>query len=154
MDITICMLGTSHTLRVDPEHTVGSLKILIQDKLGVPSATQKLVFVNGMNTDLSDDSRPLSSYGLRSGARVSLLVTQPATIQVFLRNEKGKTSTYDITPDETVKHFRSRVESREGTPASQQRLIHQGREMNEGRLADYNVVALSTIDLSLRLRGG
>ncbi|XP_031164630.1 ubiquitin-like protein ISG15 [Sander lucioperca] len=155
MDITISMLdGTSHTLRVQPEDTVGSLKILIQKKLGFLSATQKLVFVNGMNTDLNDDSRPLSSYGLRSGARVSLLVTQPATIQVFLRNEKGKVSTYDIKPDETVSHFRSKVQSREGIPVSQQRLIHQGREMNEGRLTDYNVEALSTIDLNLRLRGG
>ncbi|XP_034728295.1 ubiquitin-like protein ISG15 isoform X2 [Etheostoma cragini] len=156
MDITISMLnGTSHTLRVHPGDTVGSLKILIQEKLGVLVATQKLVFVNGMNTDLSDDSRPLSSYGLQHGARVSLLVTQPATIQVFLRNEKGTISTYDIKPDETVSHFKTKVQSREGVPVSQQRLIHQGREMTDGRrLSDYNVGALSTIDMTFRLRGG
>ncbi|XP_032371213.1 ubiquitin-like protein ISG15 [Etheostoma spectabile] len=155
MDITISMLnGTSHTLRVHPEDTVGSLKILIQDKLGVLAATQKLVFVNGMHTDLSDDSRPLSSYGLRHGARVSLLVTQPVTIQVFLRNEKGTLSTYDIKPDETVSHFKTKVQSREGVPVSQQRLIHQGREMTEGRLSDYSVGERSTIEMMFRLRGG
>nr|BAG72218.1 interferon stimulated gene 15 [Sebastes schlegelii] len=160
MDINITMLnGTSHVMRVHPQATVGSLKVLIQQKLGVQVETQRLVFVNGMNTPLSDDSQPVCAYGLQQGARVSLLVTQPPTIQVFLRNEKGKLSTYDIKPDETVANFKTRVQSREreggqGIPVSQQRLIHQGREMNEGRLSDYNVKAMSTIDLNLRLRGG
>nr|ACQ58120.1 Interferon-induced 17 kDa protein precursor [Anoplopoma fimbria] len=157
MDITISMIdGTAHTLSVNPQATVGSLKSLIQQKLGVRSETQKLVYVNGMKTVLSDDSTPISHYGLNSGARVSLLVTQPATIQVFLRNEKGKTSTYDIKPDETVGNFKKRVQSREGVPVDQQILIHQDKDMTEAgyKLSDYNVVSHSTIYLSLRLRGG
>ncbi|XP_029295891.1 polyubiquitin-B-like [Cottoperca gobio] len=155
MDIIIKMLnGTSRTLMVQQQDTVGSLKIRIQKELGVQCETQRLIFVNGLSTPLTDDSMSLSSYGLHSGAMVSLLVTQPATIQVFLRNEKGKVSTYDIKPDETVSNFRSRVECREGITANQQRLIHQGREMNQGKLSDYNVCSLSTIDLTLRLRGG
>ncbi|XP_029295890.1 polyubiquitin-like [Cottoperca gobio] len=160
MDIIIKM---SHTLRVQPQDTVGSLKIRIQKELGVQCENQRL------STPLTDDSMSLSSYGLHSGAMVSLLVTQPAiqpvtqpatqpvtqpaTIQVFLRNEKAKMSTYDIKPDETVSNFRSRVESREGITVDQQRLIHQGRDMNQGKLSDYNVRSLSTIDLMLRLRG-
>ncbi|XP_068559960.1 polyubiquitin-like [Cebidichthys violaceus] len=157
MDISIIMLnGTSHKMSVDPQDTVGSLKTRIQQELGVPSETQRLVFINGANTPLSDDSRPVSYYGVGPGASVSLLVIQPAPVQVFLKNEKGKMSTYDITPDETVGHFKSRVQCREKIPESQQRLIHQGREMTEtgSRLSDYNVQAMSTIVLSLRLRGG
>ncbi|XP_034398320.1 polyubiquitin-like [Cyclopterus lumpus] len=156
MDITISMLdGNSHHLSVDPHDTVGSLKMKIQQVLGVRCETQKLFFKNGMNTQLSDDSQTISHYGLQPGATVSLLVTQPATVQVFLKNEKGKMSTYDITPEETVGHFKSRVQSREGVPESQQRLIYQSREMEaHHKLSDYNVKAMSTIDLSLRLRGG
>ncbi|XP_074494138.1 polyubiquitin-like [Sebastes fasciatus] len=164
MDINIITLdGTSHDLSVHPEATVGSLKVLIQDRLEVEVESQKLVFVNGMNgmnTPLSDDSQPVCSYGLQQGARVSLLVTQPPPIQVSLRNEKGTISTYDIKPDETVANFKRMVEHREtdeggqGIPVSQQKLIHEGREMMEGRLSSYNVKARSTIDLTLRLRGG
>lgn len=155
MDITIVMLnGTSHTLRVHPGDTVGSLKQRIQDKFGVPCEAQKLMFVNGQNTHLSDDLMHISSYGLHAGARVSLLVIEPPTIQVFVRNEKGKLNTYDIKPDETVDKFKSKVQSREGVAVNQQRLIHQGREMTGGKLSDYNVTANSTIDLNLRLRGG
>lgn len=155
MDINIIMLdGTSHSLRVNPQDTVGSLKTRIQEKLGVPPQRQKLVFVNGQRTPLSDDSKPVSWYGLQSGSQVSLLVTQPATIQVFLRNEKGQMSTYDIKPDETVSDFKTKVQCREGVQVSQQRLLHQSREMMGGRLSDYNVTELSTIDLMFRLRGG
>ena len=157
MDITIIMLdGSTHHLSVHPQDTVGSVKMKIQQQLGVPSETQKLLFTNGSSTHLSDDLQSISHYGLHPGATVSLLVTQPATMQVFLKNIKGKMSTYDIKPDETVGHFKSRVQSREGVPASQQLLIHESKVMSEDhcKLSDYNVRAMSTINLSLRVRGG
>ncbi|KAL3063205.1 hypothetical protein OYC64_002896 [Pagothenia borchgrevinki] len=155
MDLTISLLnGSSHILRVNPHDTVGSLKKLIQQKLGFPCETQKLVFVNGSSTTLNNDSATLESYSLRSGARLSLLVAPPAPIQVFFQNDKGVSSTYDIKPDETVSHFKSRVEAREGVAVSQQTLIHEGKEMNGGKLSNYNVQANSTIFQTLRLRGG
>uniref|UniRef100_A0A671XD06 ISG15 ubiquitin like modifier n=1 Tax=Sparus aurata TaxID=8175 RepID=A0A671XD06_SPAAU len=154
MDIAISMLnGASHCLMVNPQDTVSSLKGLIQRKLGVSVQEQKLLFVNAQRTPLNDDSKPLSWYGLQSGSQVSLLITQPPPVQVFLRNEKGKSTTYDITPEETVDHFKVRVEKREGFPVSRQRLLHQSREMTTGRLTDYNVTNHSTIHLMLRQGG-
>uniref|UniRef100_A0AAZ1XA90 Ubiquitin-like domain-containing protein n=1 Tax=Oreochromis aureus TaxID=47969 RepID=A0AAZ1XA90_OREAU len=157
MDITITMLGESHTLTVNPQDTVGSLKIKIQEKLGVDPQRQRLVFINGQKTPLNDDSKPISYYGLQHGSQVSLLVTEPlppAPIQVFLRNDKGQMSTYNIHTSETVSNFKNRVEKREGVPASQQRLIHDGRQMQGGKLEDYNVRNHSTICMTLRLTGG
>nr|AZL95662.1 interferon stimulated protein 15b [Miichthys miiuy] len=155
MDITIVMLdGKTHTLRVNPQDTVGSLKMLIQNKLGFPPQKQKLIFVNGQKTPLNDDSQYISYYGLQSGSRVSLLITQPATMQVFLRNEKGQISTYDIKPEETVSDFKTKVQHREGVQVSQQRLLHQSRELLDGKLSDYDVKELSTINMTGRLRGG
>ncbi|KAL3975847.1 protein angel [Sarotherodon galilaeus] len=110
--------------------------------------------LNLKKTPLNDDTKPISYYGLQHGSQVSLLVTEPPPIQVSLKNEKGQLSTYDIRLDETVSNFKNRVEKRERVPASQQRLIHQGREMQGGKLEDYNVRNHSTIDLTLRLRGG
>ena len=155
MDLIITMLtGRSVTLRVNPRDTVGSLKQILQQKLGVPVHKQRLVFVNGQPTDLSDDSRTVDSYGLHAGCRLSLLVIEPATFQVFLRNDKGAVSTYDITSDETVSDFKRRVQAQEGVAEAQQRLVYQGKQMDNGKLSDYKVEALSTIDLLMRLRGG
>ncbi|XP_047447954.1 polyubiquitin-B-like isoform X2 [Mugil cephalus] len=146
--------GTSHRLVVNPQDTVGSLKTQIHRLLKVPVHKQKLMFVNGQTTTLSDDTKPLSYYGLQSGSHVSLLIVEPPIIQVFLRNEKGQTSTYDIKPNETVNDFKRSVEQREGVPVSQQRLVHEDREMSAGKLSDYNVRAHSTIYLTFRLRAG
>ncbi|KAE8292136.1 hypothetical protein D5F01_LYC09502 [Larimichthys crocea] len=155
MDITIVMLdGKTHILRVNPHDTVGSLKTLIQNKVGVPPQKQKLIFVNGQRTPLSDDSQYISHYGLQSGSQVSLLITQPKTFQVFLNNLQGQKSTYDIKPDETVMNFKRRVEQREGVPVNQQRLLHQSRELLDGKLSDYDIKELSTINMTGRLRGG
>lgn len=155
MEIIITRLdGTTCPLSVSPQDTVGFLKTRIQDQLGESADTQRLVFDNSCRTPLEDDSRTLGSYNLQSGSRVSLLVTRPATIQVFLKNEKGQTKTFHIKPDESVRDFRRKVQETEGVPESQQRLIHEGREMQEGKLMDFNVKDQSTIYLMLRLRGG
>ncbi|XP_004072436.1 polyubiquitin [Oryzias latipes] len=158
MEITIVMLnGTSRTLVVPPNTTVGSLKAQIETEMGVPAATQRLVYDNCQRVTMSEDSRSLQSYGLQAGSRVSLVITQPpepANIEVFLKNEKGQLSTYRVKPTETVSDFKIKVQHREGVPANQQRLIHQSREMMTGTLADYGVKNMSTIDMLFRLRGG
>uniref|UniRef100_A0A3Q3JY26 Ubiquitin-like domain-containing protein n=1 Tax=Monopterus albus TaxID=43700 RepID=A0A3Q3JY26_MONAL len=150
MEITITMLnGMSRTLTVSPQDTVGRLKTLIHGSLGEAPHTQRLVLDR---IDLSDDSKPLSSYGVQHDSRVALLVTEPQP--VFLINDKDTTNTYKVRPDETVSNFKRRVESREGVPVSQQMLLYQSRELNGGKLSDYNIEKHSTIYLCLRLRGG
>ncbi|XP_029961631.1 ubiquitin-like protein ISG15 [Salarias fasciatus] len=156
MELIIKMLnGTTRSLTVNPQDTVSSLKQLIHQALNISPMSQRLVFENGHRTTLGDGNKRLCDYGLQSGSQVSLLVVQPTTIQVFLKNERGQTTTYDIRPDETVTGFKAKVQAREGVQASQQRLIHEGKEMQDGRLlADYNVQEHSTIYLTFRLRGG
>lgn len=111
----------------------------------------------------SSQRRLKDFYGLQSGSQVSLLVTEPVVppvvppvdrIQVLLKNVNGATKPYDVNPDETVRDFKRKVQNREGVAESQQHLIHEGKEMNAGRLSDYNVRAGSLIILTLHLRGG
>lgn len=157
MDVTVVMLdGIPHHLKVNPLDTVGSLKAMIHNQMGVPPVRQVLVLVNGdQKKTLSVDSWSLSSLGVQSGSRISLLFTEPATIQVILKNHNGKLSKYDVKPDEAVTDFKQKVQSREGVQASQQRLLHQSREMMDGsKLSDYKVKEHSTIELMLHLRGG
>lgn len=156
MDIMIVMLnGTSVSLTVNPSDTVASLKLRIQQELGVVSYKQRLIVDNGRKIPLNDDSKTLSSYGMQPGARVTLLITQQTKIEVTLRNESGRSSIYEVEPDEVVRNLKTKVERREGVSVSQQRLLHQSREMEDAkRLSEYGVTHLSTIDMVLRLRGG
>ncbi len=81
MDITVQMLGESHALKVDPQDTVGYLKLRIQDKLRVAPHVQRLIFDNGKRTTLDEDSKTISYYNLQSGSVLSLLIIK--TFQVF-----------------------------------------------------------------------
>ncbi|XP_061624243.1 LOW QUALITY PROTEIN: ubiquitin-like protein ISG15 [Phyllopteryx taeniolatus] len=129
MEITITMLtGRSQTLTVCPEDTVKALKNLIETKTGIAAHTRKLVLAGSRRTPPDDDDS--------CGPRVCLLAEESRTVQVFLRNEKGQPSTYEIDTGE----------QRGG-------LVHQGREMASGKLEDYDVGASSTIDTTFRLRG-
>ncbi|NP_001297845.1 polyubiquitin-like [Esox lucius] len=153
MELTITLLnGESVPLTVPLHTTVGSLKSLIQQKLKVATSTQRLSGVNGNNISLNDDSKTLIDYGLNSGSKVMVLITNP--IQVFLKNDKGQMHTYDVVPNETVTQFKAKVENKEKVPANQQMLIHQGKQLDDGKLEDYGIGNHSTIQLSLRLRGG
>ncbi|XP_041742316.1 polyubiquitin-like [Coregonus clupeaformis] len=156
MELTITLLnGDSYPLTVEPHTTLGSLKSRINQLLRVPTERQRLSGVNGNNISLSDDSKTLSDYGLHSGSKVMVLITEPTHIQVFLKNEKGQTHTYEVVPGETVIQFKDKVQNKEGVQANQQRLIHEGRQLDDGKkLEDYGVRNLSTIHLTLRLRGG
>lgn len=157
MEINVTMLdGTSFSLVMNPQDTLGSLKAKIQAKVAIPPNRQRLVLLVGdRKKTLGADSLTLVSCGVRSGSQISLLRTEPSTIQVFLKNETGGVNKYDVKPDETVKELKKMVQSREGVQASQQRLLHQSREMMDGtKISDYSVQDQSTIELMLHLRGG
>ncbi|XP_016409387.1 ubiquitin-like protein ISG15 isoform X3 [Sinocyclocheilus rhinocerous] len=157
MELTIRLLGgVVKRLEVSGDATVGELKQRISQLFGEPPYKQKLSADNGTHISLEDDSRTLSSYGLHSGSVVSLLITNPAgPFQVFVRNEKGQTGTYDVDVNETVDQLQTKIYNKERVPKDQQRLIYNGNPLETGRkLQEYDITPLSTIQMTLRLRGG
>ena len=74
-------------------------------------------------------------------------------MQVFVRTLTG-TIALEAEPTDTVEHLKSMICSREGISTEHQRLIHEGRPMETGSLAHYNIQNESTIHLTLSLPGG
>ncbi|XP_073696633.1 uncharacterized protein [Garra rufa] len=157
MQLIIRLLsGHESHLDVSGDATVGELKQLIFKHFREPPYKQKLSANNGTRLSLEDDSRTLSSYGLHPGSVVSLLITNPAPFQVFVRNEKGQTGTYEVDiNNETVDQLQTKICRKEKVPVDQQRLIYNGRQLESGRkLQEYDITQGSTIHMTLRLRGG
>jgi len=148
------MNGEPEPVNVSSDTKVGEFKQIISQQFNEPCHKQKLFTDNGINLD--DDSRSLGSYGLLSGSVVMmLLLTNSAPFQVFVKNEKGQTKTYDVDANETVDQLQTKVCSIESVPKDQQRLIYNGRQLEAGKtLQDCGITSGSTIHMTLRLRGG
>ncbi|KAM9446791.1 uncharacterized protein Hap1MRO34_023276 [Clarias gariepinus] len=146
--------GRKQVVSVLPGATIGKLKQLIAPLFKARASCLKLSSSNGQILD--NHQKTVSDYGLSSGSEVMLLISAtPVPFQVFVRNEKRQIKTYDVTDDETVDQLMTKVCNKEGVPVDQQRLIHNGRQLQCGRkLQDYNISSGDTIEMTLRLRGG
>ena len=76
--------------------------------------------------------------------------------QFFVKTLTGKTITFEsLTTESLVEDLKLAILDREGIPLEQQRLIFNGKQMDDKKtLGFYNVQNCSTCHLVLRLRGG
>ncbi|NXG20500.1 OASL2 protein, partial [Grallaria varia] len=147
--------GTSLSRTISPYNTIGELKKEIQQEWDIPFYRQRLAQQEpGRNIILQDDET-LATHGIFYNTMLMLLQIERQEMEVLVKDDKNRTTTYTVLPTDTVRKLKEMIQSRQGPPADQQRLTYGSSELEDRHtLAHYNVKPMATIYLLLRLRGG
>ncbi|XP_066414009.1 2'-5'-oligoadenylate synthase 1-like [Molothrus aeneus] len=148
--------GTRLTQHVSPYTTIGQLKDMIHQNWGISPYTQRLAQQEpGRNNITLQDSDTLATHGIFYNTTLVLLQTEPQRMQVLVKDDKNRTTTYTVLPTDTVRQLKEQIQARQGPSANEQRLTYGSRELqDQHRLEHYDIRPMSTIYMLLRLRGG
>ncbi|NXD31746.1 OASL2 protein, partial [Spelaeornis formosus] len=148
--------GTRLTMCVSPYTTIGKLKEMIQQNWGISPYTQRLAQQEpGRNNVTLQDCDTLATHGIFYNTTLVLLQTEPQKMQVLVKDDKNRTTTYTVLPTGTVRQLKEQIQARQGPSANEQRLTYGSRELEDQHtLEHYGVKPMSTIYMLLRLRGG
>ena len=135
--------GKIITLRVEVMNTIEHLKLMIQDKEGIPFDQQILSFdgIQLINEHTLLDHHIQKDFTLYS-------TSESHGMQIFVKTQTGEIITLQIQASDTIKIVKSKIQDKKDIPHNQQCLTFDGEELqNEYTLSHYDIASESTLNL-------
>ena len=131
------MTGETIKLEVELNDSIESVKMRIQEILGLPPDQQILFFNNN----------PLKNYGILSDYNIQHESTLFLLSLIFVKLQSGKTISLPLYPGCTVEDIKQLIQNQEGILPEQQRLTFEGKELeSDATLEYYNILSNLILD--------
>ena len=117
--------GKRIQLSIDPTDPIGEIKNIVSNKSGVPADNQKL-FRHGDDEELRDDSKSAQECGIEAEAELDM---EPKIINVVVDMPNGEPHAVELTPQDTSKVIKDKIEQATGMVAPRQAVSHNGSEL-------------------------
>ena len=112
------------TLNVEPNHSIKTVKLLIQDKEGIPPDQQCLIFA-GIELE---DSGTLNDYRISQKSSTLDLILK---IDVRLKMSTGKLLLLELKSTDTIRDVKDKIHVKEGILPDRQRLMFDGKKLKD-----------------------
>lgn len=153
MQLNINVVGVERGLRLTVERciTVLQMKLYIEFTFNIPHKKQTLIY----ESTVIKDKHTLEYYDISDGDDVSLVIKAVATrMTVTIKSMIGSKIELPYEPFWSIEELKLHLQSKEGIPICDQRLIWHGRQLENTRtIEEYGLKNLDLIFLVLKLRG-
>ncbi|XP_077251977.1 polyubiquitin-like [Tasmannia lanceolata] len=140
----ISSTGKKVTLEVMSGDTVQNVKAKIQEKEGIPSEQQTLIYAGRS----LEDSQTLGAYNIPIEATLNIAIRPREEMQIFIKMPTGESIALDVKAWYTVRVIKDMIESMVGVLSNKHRLVYSGKQLEDHRtLLEYNIQRKATLSM-------
>ena len=143
------LTGKTLILEVKASDVIEKVKAIIEDKEGTPTVYQKLIYAGRQ----LEDGKTLQDYNIQSESIIHLVLRRRSGVnwEIIVKTLTGKIITLLVESSNTIQNVKTKIQSKEGIPLKEQRLLFAGQQLEDNQtLSHYNVEKGDTFHLVLR----
>lgn len=143
--------GEQLILDVEQNDRIEDIKLQIEDKIGINSDKQNLIY---LNQELRDGTT-INDYPIKNGNSIYLLTITDNNMLIFINYGKDKIIPLEVDPTSSIGNIKTKIEEIKGFESDKQLLIFETNILqNDKKLENYSIEPKSNLFLIYPSRNG